>query len=194
MIQELSRILDRKTAPRRARFAGRLLFAGIGLASIILGGWAVMRSDGRDVEPEPEPTFEPAPNEAQIAAEAPREPLPAPSPRESRAGLSVPSFGVGAGVVEHELVGRSDRFPGGSAVCFWTRVVGAESGETLQHVWQRDGQTVMVRKLRIGSANWRTYSRYKLPPDAAGSWVVEARTADGRILAREEFITVPVTE
>jgi cytoskeletal protein RodZ len=192
-IQELSKMVHRKaTSKRRSAEALRgVVLAGLALAVIALGLWLAMTRSGSEVGSprEPEPTAETAPNEAESLAEAPREAPSAPSARESGSGLAVPSSGVGTSVVEHELVGRSDRFPGGSAVCFWTRVVGAGSGETLQHVWKREGQTVMVRKLRVGSANWRTYSRYTLPPGDSGRWAVEAQTADGRVLAREEFVT-----
>lgn len=181
MLQEISRILDRKAAPRRVRMnrLGGAALAGIGLATIVLGGWAVMRSGGQDVEPAPD-------REVRVP---PAEPVPPPAdPPKPSSSLSVPSSGVGTGVVKHELVGRNDRFPGGTVVWFWTRVVGAEKGEALRHVWKRDGETMMVAKLTLGGAHWRTHSRYELPEEDSGRWTVEAQTADGRVIAREEFV------
>jgi hypothetical protein len=157
-----------------------------------------IRDRGIDGAPEPEARVESAPKpEPENVPQGPPESRPAPTSPESRSGLSIPSSGVGTAVVEHKLVGESDRFPGGTVVCFWTRVVGAKSDETIRHVWKREGRTVMVRRLNIRSAHWRTYSRYALPENDSATWVVEAQTADGSVLlAREEFLSfapVPAT-
>ena len=99
--------------------------------------------------------------------------------------LSITGSGVGTGVVDRELVGQSDRFAVGSRVVFWTHVVGGRDGDTIDHVWFRDGSLVGAASLSVGGADWRTQSRRVLGP--SGDWVVEARDADGRVLARHEF-------
>ena len=70
---------------------------------------------------------------------------------------------------------------------FWTHVVGGRAGDTIDHVWLRDGSVVGAASLSVGSPDWRTQSRRLLDP--AGQWVVEARDAAGRVLARHEFQT-----
>jgi hypothetical protein len=92
------------------------------------------------------------------------------------------------------LVGRSDRFEEETPVWFWTRVIGGEPGDVLRHVWIYEGRPVMSAKLAIGGPHWRTYTRYRLPPDSAGSWVVEARAAGGQVLARQQFLCLPPSE
>ena len=99
--------------------------------------------------------------------------------------------GVGTGVTNHRLVGRSDRFPEGTQVAFWTEVTDGGEGDVIRHVWFHQGQAVMRTDLEIGGAPWRTYSRRLLPRGATGEWVVEARGPDGSLLARQAFLCVP---
>jgi cytoskeletal protein RodZ len=101
--------------------------------------------------------------------------------------LSISGSGVGTAIVDRKLVGRADRFSVGSRVVFWTRVVGGRAGDAIDHVWFRDGKVVGAASLNVGSADWRTQSRRVVSPP--GEWVVEARDADGRVLARHEFRT-----
>jgi cytoskeletal protein RodZ len=105
--------------------------------------------------------------------------------------LSVDRSGVGTDVVDRQLVGQSDRFAVGTRVAFWTRVTGGRPGETVRHVWIREGRLVATVALPIGSTSWRTQSQRTLAPEAEGDWVVEARDLGGRVLARHEFRCVP---
>jgi cytoskeleton protein RodZ len=101
--------------------------------------------------------------------------------------LSISGSGVGTAIVDRKLVGRAARFSVGSRVVFWTRVVGGRAGDAIDHVWFRDGNVVGAASLNVGSADWRTQSRRVVSP--TGEWVVEARDAEGRVLARHEFRT-----
>jgi hypothetical protein len=149
----------------------------------------------RPIERAPVPRAEPVP--------VPREGAPAPAPVEPAArpaepvavpvsvpasGLAVPDHGVGRAVAGNELRGRSDRFEPGDRVWFWTRVVGGASGDRIQHVWMRDGLAVETVELRVGGSHWRTYSAMHMSATDAGNWTVEARGADGRVLARGAFV------
>jgi len=100
---------------------------------------------------------------------------------------TIPEFGVGSEVVDHELAGKADRFEEGQQVVFWTRVVGGAEGQRIRHVWMRDGEEVVSIGLALGGAHWRTYSRKTLHPGSVGSWTVEARDDGDRVLARSEF-------
>jgi hypothetical protein len=130
-----------------------------------------------DTEPEPAP--EEAPEEAPTRVE----------PALSPPALTVDSFGVGEGIVDRRLQGESDRFEEGKIAWFFTRVLGGGRGEGIRHVWLRDGAWVQTIELRVGGPHWRTHSSKTLW--GTGSWAVEARDSDGRVLARSTFECVP---
>jgi cytoskeletal protein RodZ len=134
---------------------------------------------------EPRPRSEPEPVAAGTSAEE------AGSIDVPAAPLSVESSGVGTDVVDRQLVGPSDTFAVGTRVAFWTRVRGGRPGDAVRHVWLHQGRMVAAVNLPIGSANWRTHSQRTLAPGAEGDWVVEARDAGGRVLARHEFRCEP---
>jgi hypothetical protein len=112
---------------------------------------------------------------------------PDPAPEPPAGGPAIPASGTGTGVSDHELVGASTRFAEGDRVWFWTRVEGGKTGSRIHHVWMHEGQEVLSVPLRIGGPRWRTQSNKTMHPGSAGSWVVEARDAEGRVLARQEF-------
>jgi len=132
---------------------------------------------------EPEVPAEPEPEPAMPADEA--EPPP---PAETSPGLlSIPDHGVGTGVVNHELVGRGDRFAEGSRVWYWTLVEGGAAGVRLEHVWLHEGVEIMRVPMTIGGPRWRVKSYKSLNPGSEGMWAVEARDEAGHVLARQEF-------
>ena len=193
--------------------------AAIGLVAVVLvagAGWLFGRSRVRPLAPATPAVGEPQPPAA--AATPDGAPLPAATPRTAGAGvppstlradapasatdpssrpapsrtaLHVADSGVGAGVSNHRLIGRADRFAEGTQVAFWTQVTGGGKGDVIRHVWFHQGQAVMRTDLEIGGAPWRTYSRLLLPKGATGEWVVEARGPDGSLLARQAFLCVP---
>lgn len=113
------------------------------------------------------------------------------APSVAVAALEVSDHGVGTGLIDHQLVGQSDRFSEGTRVSFQTLVLGGSTGQVVRHFWFREGRQVMRADLAIGSARWRTSSRLLLPRGSAGQWAVEARSSDGRLLARDEFVCEP---
>jgi hypothetical protein len=112
---------------------------------------------------------------------APQQPQAQPAP----ANLSIPSFGVGTGVENRQLVGNATSFPASTRVFFWTRVLGGRNGDTIRHVWLHEGRVISGTQLRLGGSHWRTQSRKTLR--ALGRWTAEARDAAGNVLARSEF-------
>jgi hypothetical protein len=117
-------------------------------------------------------------------------PEPAAEPVPSEGGrLSVSEFGVGSRVVNRRLEGESDRFAEGTVAYFLTRVLGGETGESIRHVWLREGGVVQKVDLPLGGPHWRTHSRKTL--HGLGLWTVEARDEDDRVLARASFTCVP---
>jgi cytoskeletal protein RodZ len=105
--------------------------------------------------------------------------------------LLVTSSGVGTDVVEQQLVGRSDTFPVGARVAFWTHVSGGRRGDSIRHVWSHRGRKASAVVLPLGGPSWRTQSRKTLLAEAEGDWVVEAQDSKGRALARHEFRCAP---
>lgn len=126
------------------------------------------------------------PSPKQRKPEAPR-----PSTPSDVSRLTVSGFGVGTNIVERVLVGKNDRFQEGTTVWFWTRVVGGSNGDVLRHFWLYEGRTVRLFELTVGGHHWRTHSNYTIPPGSTGNYVVEARSPDGRVLARQEFACLP---
>jgi cytoskeletal protein RodZ len=106
-------------------------------------------------------------------------------------GLNIPDHGVGSAVENRQLVGENDRFAEGTTVWFWTRVEEGASGDRIHHVWLHEGVEASSISLKLGGSPWRTYSNKMLRADSAGSWAVEARDEDGRVLARRDFRCVP---
>ena len=142
-------------------------------------------------EPEPSPPApvtraEPTPETTSAIVAT-----PALAPPDGTSQLSIADSGVGTGVENRQLVGRGNRFTEGATVWFWTRVQGGRSGDTIRHVWLREGRPQGTIELNIGGSHWRTQSRWSMRPGTAGAWAVEARDAEGRLLTRAEFSCVP---
>jgi hypothetical protein len=108
-----------------------------------------------------------------------------------RSSLTVPRFGVGTDVVDHELVGGAERFVEGTRVWFWTHVQGGQQGQAIEHVWFHEGREVLRVPLRIGGKRWRTQSYKNLHIGSQGSWAVEAVDENGQVLARSVFDCIP---
>lgn len=112
---------------------------------------------------------------------------PAGATPETTGRLAIPDFGVGTGVTGRQLVGRSEQFAEGTDVWFWTRVLEGRRGDTIRHVWLHEGRVVGTVRLSVGGSQWRTQSRWHLARGSSGSWTVEARDADDRVLASTTF-------
>jgi transcriptional regulator with XRE-family HTH domain len=191
IIQEMSRILTvpgESPASRRRRAAVWIAGVLVIVAAVV---WLGVRRGP------PEPPSRPLESETLTATAivepppvvAEPEPEQAP-PTEPSAALrvSVPDYGVGTGIVNRRLVGIDNRFTEGQLVWFWTKVLGARPGETIRHVWSRDGREITTIELQLGGSHWRTQSSKVLR--ASGAWAVEARDNSGRVLARREFLCV----
>jgi cytoskeleton protein RodZ len=200
-VEELSQLMrERSRAQRRGLTAalggGALVLVALGVLGT--GGWLLI---GREA-PAPSPPAAEATVERPEAGAAPvsapaetrtlEQPRAAPSPvaRTPNPELRVSHSGVGTAVEDRRLVGRADRFVEGTAVSFWTRVLGGRSGDEIRHFWFHEGRVAMRADLAIGGSHWRTHSRLELPRGSTGPWTVEARDLAGRILAREEFLCV----
>ena len=97
--------------------------------------------------------------------------------------------GVGLRLDGTRLQGAGDRFRSGQRVTFATRVLGGRAGDSISHVWLRDGKVEQSIRLPLGGASWRTHSTKTL--GRPGAWAVEARDEQGRVLARADLTVVP---
>ncbi len=113
---------------------------------------------------------------------------------EDAGNLQVTRAVTGSGVEDRVVVGESDTFPEGSEVVFWTLIEGGASGDSVDHVWIREGEEVVTVGLAVGSAHWRTWSKKTMHPGSAGAWSVEARDRDGKVLATAAFTCTPAPE
>jgi hypothetical protein len=129
----------------------------------------------------------PPPRAAQAPGTAPRTPTLV---RELAASsLKVVESGLGLRIVGTRLEGEGDHFRPGQRATFATRVLGGGAGESIQHVWLRDGKVEQSIHLRLGGASWRTHSTKTLW--RPGAWAVEARDGQGRVLARADLTVAP---
>lgn len=177
-------------AVRTPWFPLSIVVAGIVLTVAILGAWSMRPKETARV---PQARLEPSLVEKAAPLPVPPSTGPEPvlavsvPPSPEPVLLSVPEYGVGTAVKKRELVGESDRFREGTQVWFWTRVVGGTQGETIDHVWLHDGVEAARMALLVGGSHWRVQSAKTLRPGSAGAWAVEARNAEGHVLARREF-------
>ena len=207
LLKQLSRLVDQRSGGQGHPAVAAARWGSLGVVFVLLCAlsalwWLFGRAGdpgpGAAI-PRPPPASERAPAPAAALAE-PVEPRPpaiadaqTPDPALPTSALEVPEHGVGIGLVARRLVGQADRFAEGTTVAFWTRVVGGRRGHVIRHVWFREGRAAMRADLPIGGPHWRTHSRLLLPPGSAGRWAVEARTSDGRLLARTEFVCEPLS-
>lgn len=191
-LDELARLVrSGPRAPTRQPAYLLIALAGVALVTLIAAAlWIALRGSTPTANPKPLSEESATVTRSLTTPAEPAEPQPQPptEPASSpTSAITIPQMGVGTGIAERNLVGRNDRFPEGAKVWLWTRVVGAESGEQIRHVWSHRGRVYMNATLRIGASHWRTYSTLELPTGTAGEWTVEVRSPDGTVLAQQTF-------
>lgn len=162
-----------------------LLAAGI----LSAGAWIYFANPEQALAPESvpvDPVLLPAPPPEPV--EAPQETAPS-VPTSTPSRMSVADFGLGRGIQERRLVGRSERFEEGEVAWFSTRVLGGQAGEPIRHVWRRKGAVVESIPLELGGPHWRTHSRKTLW--GVGRWTVEVLDRENRVLATAGFDCLP---
>jgi len=130
----------------------------------------------------------PPPSPSARVTEAPRTQPPV-SEQSAPPSLRVTESGLGLRFVGTRVEAEGDRFRSGQRVTFAMRVLGGTAGESISHVWLRDGRVEQSIRLRLGGASWRTHSTKTL--GRPGAWAVEARDEQGRVLARADLTVEP---
>lgn len=75
----------------------------------------------------------------------------------------------------------------GRLYCF-TKIAGAASETSVDHVWYLGGKEVSRVKLAVKGDNWRVNSYKTIHPDMKGEWKVDVVDPAGKVLA-----TIPFT-
>lgn len=197
----VSRLEQAVSPSSRVRSRRWLQAALLPLVLLPLVAWSVFRRSTPDSPPAtarpqsvPGQAIAPPPSRTSLprVAEAPRTPDRTESPQSDPSApgsLKVAESGVGLRLVGTRLEGEGDRFRAGQRVTFATRIIGGGDGESIRHVWLRDGKVEQSIGLRLGGTSWRTHSTKTL--GRPGAWVVEARDEQGRVLARADLTVVP---
>ncbi len=75
----------------------------------------------------------------------------------------------------------------GQVYCL-TRVMNLDASETVTHVWYHEGKTKARVELKVGSADWRTWSSKRILPAWTGDWEVKVLDVNGMVLASAGFV------
>src|SRR5262245_35741469 len=79
------------------------------------------------------------------------------------------------GVEDRQPVGESSQFKKGDRVFVWSQIKNAD-GQSVDHVWKRDGKEFWRAHFDVASASWRVNSR--VANAASGSYVVDVTAGD----------------
>jgi hypothetical protein len=94
----------------------------------------------------------------------------------------------GTGVTERMPVGEAESFPADvGKVYFWTKVMGAESPTTVNHVWYYQGKEMASVSLSVRDKSWRTWSYKTILPKWTGKWTVVVTDAMGKEVSTSTF-------
>ena len=65
-------------------------------------------------------------------------------------------------------------------------------GQTISHVWGREGAEMARVPFVVNGPRWRVYSTKKLEPSWTGEWTVRVEDESGQVLHTESFSYIPV--
>jgi hypothetical protein len=78
-----------------------------------------------------------------------------------------------------------------SGIVFFTELSELD-GQTVFHVWEREGAEMARVPFVVNGPRWRVYSTKKLEPSWTGEWTVRVEDESGRLLHTESFSYMPV--
>lgn len=126
--------------------------------------------------------------EIEVVAETPSSPFQLQDLKIHDSGVK--RFQLAEAIANKEPVGElSDiRFnPDGSTTIWVFSEVMDMRGGRLNYVWLHEGKEIARVRVRVGSNRWRSYSSKNLNQAMTGSWRVELRDGEDRLLAAAEF-------
>jgi hypothetical protein len=77
---------------------------------------------------------------------------------------------------------------GMDSLFLWTRVMGADPGTVIHHVWFHGDAQVADVELPVNGSPWRTWSKKVISAESTGAWKVEVRDAAGNVLQTVQFM------
>ena len=90
-------------------------------------------------------------------------------------------------IVDRSPEGAGTTFSGARSVWCWSKITGAEGGQTtVTHVWLYEGAEMARVELPVRSSSWRTWSQ-KNPYGKEGNWEVQVLDASGNQLGSVKF-------
>jgi hypothetical protein len=126
------------------------------------------------VSPQQQTTFQ------EMGAEPMQKPAPAPMGRVARARFTSE---VVAREPQDTITMLSNE---NMQIIFFTELHAAQ-GQTVFHVWERDGVEMARVAFDVAGSRWRVYSTKNLEPSWLGEWTVRVEDAGGRELDRSGF-------
>lgn len=82
-----------------------------------------------------------------------------------------------------------------TSILFFTDLRGLQ-GQTVTHVWERNGQLMAKVPFAVGAPRWRVYSSKNLEPSWTGEWTVKVVDESGQVIHAEyfEYVAAAATE
>lgn len=77
-------------------------------------------------------------------------------------------------------------------IIFFTDLRGL-SGQSVTHVWERDGAVMARVPFAVSGDRWRVYSTKNLEPSWTGEWTVKVVDANGKVLHSQSFSYVSMS-
>ncbi len=104
------------------------------------------------------------------------------------------AFGADVDRAARTLIDPRDEFAAsefsadaGQVYCL-TRVMNLDPSEMVTHAWYHEGKTMARVELKVGSADWRTWSSKRILPAWTGNWEVKVLDVNGVVLASAGFV------
>jgi len=122
----------------------------------------------------------------------PAEKIEAKKIEAKRAGFSVISSGVGTGVKNRTLTGKTTVFPSTvSRVYYFTEIEWCSEPEgKIFHNWYYRGELESQVKLKAGNVYYRTWSCKSISEECVGDWTVKATDGRGNVFDLKNFKVV----
>lgn len=111
-----------------------------------------------------------------------------PAVAKEKPGLTIARGVVARSVEKRDAVGVAETFPPDVGnVVFFTEIKNNPQPTTITHVWSYKGKVMAEVSLKVEGSTWRTWSQKRILPEWTGEWKVEAKSADGAVLAAKDF-------
>jgi hypothetical protein len=94
---------------------------------------------------------------------------------------------ITTGVTDREPVNDLQQVPAEDQKVFFFTELRGMKGESVTHVWKRNGEVMAEVKFDVGGPRWRIWSSKNMLPDWTGAWTIEVTDSSGKVIATKEF-------